>query len=332
MKESIENPMSFLESHEHMDGGVNVLLVDDNSQNLKALEAILDGPRRRLVKVSSGEEALRYLLHNDCSVVLLDIKMSGMDGFETANLIRSRERTKDLPIIFLTSYSKDEADVLRGYSYGAVDYIFKPIVPDILKTKVDVFVELFRKNAELKRKNEDLERAERELMRTQAAESIIKHAPDPVFLSDLTGTILQANDAAFELLGVRPDEIIEQSLTEFLPAEEMGELLGAVKEVVESGLKRNVTLHPRKAGGDIIPTVLNMSALRNAEGKVIGAIGILRDMRAFEKVLSDLQRSKSELMEKIMDLEKFEQVVVGRELKMIELEKEVKRLQQSDSP
>ena len=330
MKESIENPMSFLESHEQTDGDVKVLLVDDNSQNLKALEAILDGPRRSLIKVSSGEEALRYLLSHDCSVVLLDIKMTGIDGFETANLIRSRERTKDLPIIFLTSYSKDESDVLKGYSYGAVDYIFKPIVPDILKTKVDVFVELFRKNSELKRKNEELERAEKELMRTQAAESIIKHAPDPVFLSDLKGTILQANDAASDLLGLRPDEIIEQSLAEFLPSEEMGELVAALREVVDSGLKRNVTLHPRKAGGDVITTALNMSALRDAEGRVIGAIGILRDMRPFEKVLRDLERSKSDLMEKIMDLEKFEQVVVGRELKMIELEKEVKRLQHSD--
>ncbi len=92
------------------------------------------------------------------------------------------------------------------------------------------------------------------------------------------------------------------------------------------GATRNARLNPRSASGEIIPTTLNASALRDADGKVIGAIGILRDMRTYEKVVQDLQESKSELQEKILDLEKFEEVVVGRELKMIALEKEVENL------
>jgi len=145
-------------------------------------------------------------------------------------------------------------------------------------------------------------------------------------VSDLEGKILQANDAVYELLGFRPDEVLEQSLSRFISAEETREFLAALREVIERGVTRNARLNPRSASGEVIPTTLNASALRDAEGRVIGAIGILRDMRAYEKVLRDLQESKLELQEKILDLEKFEEVVVGRELKMIALEKEVENL------
>jgi PAS domain S-box-containing protein len=158
------------------------------------------------------------------------------------------------------------------------------------------------------------------------SDSLIKNAPDPVFVSDLEGKILQANDAVYELLGFRPDEVLEQSLSRFISAEETREFLAALREVIEHGVTRNARLNPRSASGEIIPTTLNASALRDAEGKVIGAIGILRDMRAYEQVVRDLQESKAELQEKILDLEKFEEVVVGRELKMIALEKEIESL------
>jgi PAS domain S-box-containing protein len=160
------------------------------------------------------------------------------------------------------------------------------------------------------------------------AESLIKNAPDPVFVSDLEGKILQANDAVFALLGFRPDELIEQSLSRFISAEETREFTAALREVVERGVTRNARLNPRSASGEIIPTTLNASALRDPDGKVIGAIGILRDMRAYEEVVRDLQQSKAELQEKIFDLEKFKEVVVGRELKMIALEKELEGLRQ----
>jgi PAS domain S-box-containing protein len=167
----------------------------------------------------------------------------------------------------------------------------------------------------------------RELDKARAyAESLIKNAPDPVFVSDLEGKILQANDAVSQLLGFRQDEVLEQSLSRFISAEETREFTAALREVVERGVTRNARLNPRSASGEVIPTTLNASALRDHEGKVIGAIGILRDMRAYEQVVRDLEKSKTELQEKIMDLEKFEEVVVGRELKMIALEKELERL------
>src|SRR6266542_505196 len=158
------------------------------------------------------------------------------------------------------------------------------------------------------------------------ADIIIKNAPDPVFVSDLEGKILSANDAVYELLGFRTDEVLEHSLSRFISPEETREVTAALREVIERGVIRNTRLNPRSASGEVIPTSLNASALRDTDGKVIGAIGILRDMRAYEKVVRDLQESKTELQEKILDLEKFEEVVVGRELKMIALEKEIENL------
>src|SRR5437867_4091853 len=124
----------------------------------------------------------------------------------------------------------------------------------------------------------------RELDKARAyAESLIKNAPDPVFVSDLEGKILQANDAVFALLGFRPDELIEQSLSRFISAEETREFTTALREVVERGVTRNARLNSRSVSGEIIPTTLNASTLRDSDGKVIGAIGVLRDMRELDK-------------------------------------------------
>ncbi len=134
---------------------INILLVDDNPGNLMSLETILQAPDRNLVRASSGEEALRYLLDNDAAVILLDVHMPTIDGLETAALIRGRERTRNVPIIFLTAYdSAGSAHMAQGYSHGAVDYIIKPIDPQALKAKVAVFVELHRKTEQVKEQAE----------------------------------------------------------------------------------------------------------------------------------------------------------------------------------
>jgi len=120
-----------------------VLIVDDRPDNLLALEALLEPLGVRVVRAASGEQALRYLLHRDCAVILLDVQMPGMDGLETARLIKGRERTRSVPIIFLTAIDRDVEHHLAGYGTGAVDYIAKPFVPEILRAKVAVFAELY---------------------------------------------------------------------------------------------------------------------------------------------------------------------------------------------
>ncbi|QDY79346.1 response regulator [Streptomyces qinzhouensis] len=127
-----------------------ILLVDDRPENLLALEAILSALDQTLVRASSGEEALKALLTDDFAVILLDVQMPGMDGFETAAHIKRRERTRDIPIIFLTAINHGPHHTFRGYAAGAVDYISKPFDPWVLRAKVSVFVDLYTKNCQLR--------------------------------------------------------------------------------------------------------------------------------------------------------------------------------------
>jgi signal transduction histidine kinase/DNA-binding response OmpR family regulator len=142
---------------------INILMVDDSATNLLALEAVLKAPDRNLIRAASGEDALRYLLDNDVAVVLLDVYMPGIDGLQTAELIRGREKSRNIPIIFLTANTTGHNHLSRGYSLGAVDYIVKPIDPGILRSKVAVFVELFKKNREVERQAQLLKEKNREL-------------------------------------------------------------------------------------------------------------------------------------------------------------------------
>jgi response regulator RpfG family c-di-GMP phosphodiesterase len=132
----------------------NILLVDDREENLVALEAILSSLDQNIIRARSGEEALRALLTSEFAVILLDIVMPGMDGFEIARAIKRRRKTREVPIIFLTAVDADPDYAFRGYAAGAVDYIAKPFDPWILRTKVSVFVELHRKNQQLHEQSE----------------------------------------------------------------------------------------------------------------------------------------------------------------------------------
>jgi len=147
---------------------VNILLVDDKPEKLLALEAVLEDLGENLVRTTSGREALRHLLQEEFAVILLDVNMPGMDGFETASLIRQRQSSRDTPIIFITAFA-DEMHLSRGYELGAVDYIMAPVIPDVLRTKVRVFVELFRQKRELSRQAEIQRRRASQLQKLAAA-------------------------------------------------------------------------------------------------------------------------------------------------------------------
>src|SRR5690606_421437 len=143
----------------------SILLVDDQPENLAALEAILEGPRHRLLRASSGREALRCLLEQDVALVLLDVRMPVMDGFETARMIRQRDRSRATPIIFLTAASGDGDTEFESYSAGGVDYIVKPFVPEILRAKVEVFLNLATARRRLEEEIDRRRLAERKLER-----------------------------------------------------------------------------------------------------------------------------------------------------------------------
>ncbi len=184
-----------------MNDHVNILLVDDQPNNLLALESILADTGENLVTASSGTQALRHLLNHDFAVILLDVQMPDLDGFGTAELIRQRDRSRDTPIIFLTALSRSETNVFRGYELGAVDYLFKPFHPEILRSKVNVFVDLFRKREALKRQAHELARLSRQ------NELILNAAAEGVFGVDLDGITTFVNPAAARMIGRDVDEI-----------------------------------------------------------------------------------------------------------------------------
>ena len=177
---------------------VNILAVDDSAEKLLAISALLADLGQNVVTATSGREALRHLLRQEFAVVLLDVNMPGMDGFETAALIRQRKSSEHTPIIFITAYG-DETHAGRGYSLGAVDYILAPVEPDVLRTKVGVFVELFRKTAQVKRQAKSLEQRALQLQRLTDASLAINSAlsPDRMLhvVADLARDILGAHQA-----------------------------------------------------------------------------------------------------------------------------------------
>lgn len=162
---------------------IHILLVDDRPENLMALEAVLESEQYNLVKATSGEEALRFLLKEDFAVIVLDVQMPGLDGIETAKLIKARDKTKDIPIIFISANSKEAEHLFAGYSAGAIDYMVKPFIPQILRSKIEGFVDMYLTNKRLKtqsmllqQKTLELERINEELVKAKEAAEIAAKA------------------------------------------------------------------------------------------------------------------------------------------------------------
>src|SRR5436305_2038394 len=189
---------------------VNILLVDDRRENLLALEGILKSLNENLVKASSGSEALKYLLKDDVAVILLDVEMPDMDGFQTATLIRYRERTSHTPIIFITAISKSDIHVNQGYSLGGVDYIFKPFAPDVLKSKVSAFVQMYKQQREGQRQAQLL-KAERDFVT-----AILDTVAGFVVVLDADCRIIRVNRSWEEMTGYSMDDVKGHFLWEYV--------------------------------------------------------------------------------------------------------------------
>jgi PAS domain S-box-containing protein len=206
----------------------NVLLVDDRPENLLALEAILEPLEQTLLGANSGEEALRQLLRHDVAVILLDVQMPGLDGFATAELIKQRERTKNVPIIFVTAISKDEEQVFRGYSAGAVDYVFKPFNPDVLRSKVSVFIELYEKSEQLREHAELLKEQELAELRRESEERyrfLAEAQPDQIWTALPNGELDYVNQRALDYFDMSFSELVEAGWTEVVHLEDLARML-----------------------------------------------------------------------------------------------------------
>jgi len=266
------------------DEPVDILIVDDRPENLLALEAILEPLGQHIVRANSGEEALRQLLARDFAVILLDVQMPGMNGFEAARLIKARERSKFIPIIFLTAISKDEEYVFQGYEVGAVDYLFKPFQPDILRSKVSVFVDLYLKQRQLAQQEhllregqrQELElRHMRELWESEARfADVVRSAMDAIIVFEQDGTVTTFNAAAERMFGVGADGAVGTNVRRFFPADggDVLERLGGTHpeaddrdEPERRSVRRPELLTGVRTNGATFPLETSISSL-DAEG------------------------------------------------------------------
>ncbi len=224
----------------------NILIVDDRPENILSLEALLDAPDMNIIKAYSGNEALGMILEYDFALVLLDVQMPEMDGFETAELMRSNTRTKHIPIIFVTAINKDQQHVFKGYQAGAVDYIFKPLEPEILKNKVNVFLELHSQKAALKNNNDELRKANQIIHDQQKA--AIEEERLKVLLQMAGATAHELNQPLMVLLG--NIDLLEMEIAGDIP-QQLKKILVRIKE----------------AGQRISDTVKKIQTLRRVELK-----------------------------------------------------------------
>jgi PAS domain S-box-containing protein len=228
----------------------NVLLVDDRPENLLALEAILEPLEQTLLSAHSGEDALRQLLRHEVAVILLDVQMPVLDGFETARLIKQRERTSHVPIIFVTAISKEEEQVFRGYSAGAVDYVFKPFNPDVLRSKVSVFIELHEKNEQLRLQAERLKEQELAELRRESEERyrfLAEAQPDQIWTALPNGELDYVNQRALDYFATPFSELIASGWTEVVHPEDLGRMLDRWQIALATGEPYENELRLRRA-------------------------------------------------------------------------------------
>jgi PAS domain S-box-containing protein len=301
-----------------------ILVVDDRPENLLAVEAILGPLGHELVRAESGPEALRALLRDEFAVILLDVQMPGMNGFETVEIIKSRERSRDIPIIFLTAISKEDEYVFRGYEVGAVDYMFKPLNPDILRSKVSVFVDLYLKNRQLREQERRLhEVRERELHQQHQLErvetdarfgAVIASATEAIITFDEHNRITLFNEAAEDTFGRRQEDVVDTSVLELLQPGERTAFarLAANAAAPDIGHTHSrVVFKCRRPNGSELPFECSISHLQLREGGLFTLIG--RDISQRMKTEQALERQAEQLSQLMEELRTSNEELMQRQ-------------------
>ncbi|OUL31521.1 hybrid sensor histidine kinase/response regulator [Nostoc sp. T09] len=258
---------------------VNILLVDDHPENLLALEAILQNLGQNLVRATSGAQALRCLLNQDFAVILLDVQMPEMDGFDTATLIRQRERSRHTPIIFLTAFSTNESMVFKGYSLGAVDYLFKPIEPEILKSKVAAFVDLFQKTAEVERQAAQLAALNVNLRKSEEQfRSLCASSPIGIFLTDIYGNCTYTNRRYQTILGISGEECLAKGWLRSLAPQDREKIFADWSTYTQEGREYYNEFSILTPERIVRWLTLRSSPMLSDQGEVIGYVGTVEDI------------------------------------------------------
>jgi PAS domain S-box-containing protein len=261
----------------------NILVVDDRQENLVALEAILEPLGENLIRAHSGEDALRQLLLHDVAVILLDVQMPELDGFETAALIKQRDKTRSIPIIFLTAISTEDTHIFRGYSSGAVDYMLKPFEPEILRSKVAVFVDLHRKTEQLQRQAELL--GQQELLEAKRESEARYRAladamPQIVWTADREGRATYYNRRFFEYTGLAARDIDGDEWVRILHSDDLERTIGLRKQTLATGEVFEVEYRFRDAEGVYRWHLGRAVPVRDARGEIDFWVGTATDIDA----------------------------------------------------
>jgi PAS domain S-box-containing protein len=279
----------------HSHAPIKILIVDDEPKNLTVLEAILDDPGYRLVRAQSAEQALLALLTDEFALLILDVRMPGVTGLELAQMIKARKKTANVPIIFLTAYYDDDHHIIEGYNTGAVDYVNKPVNPAILRSKVGVFAELYRKQRSVEELNNTLEQlvAERtaSLRLSEAKlrdserrlQELIAAVPAAIYTTDAEGKITYFNQAAVELVGCTPTIGNDEWSATWKLYHPNGTPLPYDQSPMpialkEGGAIRNAEAVAERPDGTRVPFIPYPTPLRDGSGKIIGAINMLVDV------------------------------------------------------
>ncbi len=305
----------------------NILLVDDDPGSLMAMETLLAGPGRTIVTAESGQDALRHLLQQDFAVILLDVRMPRLGGVETAALIRGRARSRHTPIIFLSAADTMDADVFRGYSVGAVDYLFKPFIPEILKAKVTVFVDLFQIGDRVRQQSEQLgainqkldqditarKRAEEELSKqTAVLKSVLASIGEGVVVADMAGKFVIWNPAAERIVGLVPAGVPQEQWSEdysvFLPDQVTpypADQIPLAKAIRGESVDGDVQFLRRPGIPKGIWLSVSGRPLRDKSGIQRGGVVVFSDITERKRAEEEIKKSNTQLEAANKELESF---------------------------
>jgi PAS domain S-box-containing protein len=286
-------------------GAISILLVDDDPKNLLALESVLESPEHRLVKAQTADEALLALMREDHAAIVLDVQMPDLNGIDLARLIKQRKRSQHIPIIFLTAHYREHEHAVLGYDVGAVDYLVKPVHPAVLRSKVAVFVDLFRKSRALAEVNRSME-AEIEERKTaeERFRVVVEAAPSAMAVCTRAGAIVMVNSQAEQLFACSRKGLLASRLMDFVPPEALPELspsdAGPATMPPARGAAREATV--RRGDGSSVPVEISLTPIMSAEGPrwLASIVDITERKRAAEA----LQTANAELEAKNLALEK----------------------------
>lgn len=285
----------------------NVLAVDDVPGNLLALEAVLSG-KYNLHLANSGAEAISFLeKRNDIDVILMDIQMPGMDGFEASAQIKKMEGCQDIPIIFITAVYKEEPFIRKGYEAGGVDYFSKPFDPEILRMKVGIYASFRQKSAVLKERERQIRESEELLRVGRKLSSVLESLPVGVMIADTQGRVFQTNEEITRIFNsVKPMKI--DAYGEILNwwdanGQSLRNYDGPLARALRGESSHNELIHIPTFDGTSKTVVCSASPLHGLDGKIVGAVFVMQDVTESKKIQATLEQRITDFISLGVELE-----------------------------